>query len=143
MSGQEWSEQEWEDYKQWQWQWSDEDWAQYRRFKGKKSSLRTSNVTTQDKDLQAALLGSAKSPSELPVLPEIWHLTAAEKPNNEQHSRKNFADLVRAANRRLRVLYAEWQGELTELKEKHSQELVGAVQAPNSCFRTRRRSAMT
>ena len=27
------------------------------------------------------------------------------------------------------MMYAQWQGELTDLKEKHSQELVGAVQA--------------
>ena len=56
------------------------------------------------------------------VLPERWKVVLERKPG-EQHRAKDFSDIQRVCNRKLKRLYNEWQEEVEKLGAEHTAKL--------------------
>ena len=123
-----WTDSQWTaaQWAEWgQQQWDDSQWAEWRRWqneekkKEKKDGGEPSSASRPE--------GQGSEPSSLLLtLPPEWKLVW-ENPTGKKHGTNDFSNLKHLANRRLRMMYTDWQNEVSAIQAQHTQRLEVAV----------------
>ena len=102
--------------------WTDEEWKQWRQWQQQQQPQRP-----QQPRQNVASSSAGGGLSETRPLPEEWRITEFRRSDNRAHTNKDYSDLVRLANRRLRMMFNQWKDQVEERDRRHAVAIGNAM----------------